>query len=98
MQTRRAWGQNLLLHPHIHCVIPAGGLSPDQLVAALVLCTAIVVFGLYLQQRKSERVLRFFVFPEENTTPLLTQDNAGPVVLAPDGSALSSAAAARAVT
>jgi predicted RNA-binding Zn-ribbon protein involved in translation (DUF1610 family) len=24
------WGQNLLLHPHIHCVIPAGGLSPDQ--------------------------------------------------------------------
>jgi hypothetical protein len=24
------WGQNLLLHPHIHCVVPAGGLSPDQ--------------------------------------------------------------------
>jgi hypothetical protein len=24
------WGQNLLLHPHIHCVIPAGGLSPDR--------------------------------------------------------------------
>ena len=24
------WGQNLLLHPHIHCVIPAGGLSLDQ--------------------------------------------------------------------
>src|SRR5579862_4221867 len=23
------WGQNLLLHPHIHCVIPAGGLSAD---------------------------------------------------------------------
>jgi len=23
------WGQNLLLHPHIHCVIPAGGLAPD---------------------------------------------------------------------
>ncbi|MEO8053198.1 MAG: IS91 family transposase [Acidobacteriota bacterium] len=23
------WGQNLLLHPHIHCVIPRGGLSPD---------------------------------------------------------------------
>jgi hypothetical protein len=22
------WGQNLLAHPHIHCVIPAGGLSP----------------------------------------------------------------------
>jgi hypothetical protein len=24
------WGQNLLLHPHIHCVIPMGGLSPDH--------------------------------------------------------------------
>jgi putative transposase len=24
------WGQNLLAHPHIHCVIPAGGLSPDR--------------------------------------------------------------------
>ena len=23
------WGQNLLAHPHVHCVIPAGGLSPD---------------------------------------------------------------------
>lgn len=24
------WGQNLQLHPHVHCVIPAGGLSPDH--------------------------------------------------------------------
>ena len=24
------WGQNLLLHPHIHCAIPAGGLSLDR--------------------------------------------------------------------
>lgn len=24
------WGQNLLHHPHIHCVIPSGGLSPDH--------------------------------------------------------------------
>jgi hypothetical protein len=24
------WGQNLLLHPHVHCVIPAGGLSRDH--------------------------------------------------------------------
>ncbi len=23
------WGQNLMHHPHLHCVIPAGGLSPD---------------------------------------------------------------------
>jgi hypothetical protein len=24
------WGQNLRIHPHIHCVIPSGGLSPDH--------------------------------------------------------------------
>jgi hypothetical protein len=24
------WGQNLLHHPHIHCVVPGGGLSPDH--------------------------------------------------------------------
>jgi len=24
------WGQNLQAHPHVHCVIPSGGLSPDR--------------------------------------------------------------------
>src|SRR5262249_11208705 len=23
------WGQTLQLHPHVHCVVPGGGLSPD---------------------------------------------------------------------
>src|SRR5918996_50198 len=23
------WGQNLHFHPHLHCVVPGGGLSPD---------------------------------------------------------------------
>lgn len=23
------WGQNLHLHPHLHCVVPGGGFSPD---------------------------------------------------------------------
>lgn len=23
------WGQNLLFHPHLHCVVPGGGLGPD---------------------------------------------------------------------
>src|SRR5437899_5137746 len=23
------WGQNLLFHPHLHCVVPGGGISPD---------------------------------------------------------------------
>jgi hypothetical protein len=24
------WGQNLCLHPHVHCVVPGGGLSPGS--------------------------------------------------------------------
>ncbi len=24
------WGQNLLFHPHLHCVVPGGGMSPDR--------------------------------------------------------------------
>ncbi|MCP3684115.1 MAG: IS91 family transposase [bacterium] len=24
------WGQNLMDHPHIHCIVPAGGISPDK--------------------------------------------------------------------
>ena len=24
------WGSNLLHHPHLHCVVPGGGLSPDR--------------------------------------------------------------------
>jgi Putative transposase len=24
------WSQKLTAHPHVHCVVPAGGLSPDQ--------------------------------------------------------------------
>lgn len=23
------WGQNLHLHPHLHCVVPGGGIAPD---------------------------------------------------------------------
>ncbi|MCP3935178.1 MAG: transposase, partial [Actinomycetia bacterium] len=23
------WGQNLMHHPHVHCIVPGGGLSPD---------------------------------------------------------------------
>jgi hypothetical protein len=23
------WGQNLQHHPHVHCIVPAGGLAPD---------------------------------------------------------------------
>jgi hypothetical protein len=25
-----SWGSNVLLHPHVHCVVPGGGFSPDH--------------------------------------------------------------------
>src|SRR4029434_4715148 len=25
-----SWGQNLQFHPHLHCVVPGGGLSSDR--------------------------------------------------------------------
>jgi hypothetical protein len=28
-QRSYAWGQTLMHHPHLHCVVPGGGLSPD---------------------------------------------------------------------
>jgi len=30
MAILHTWGQTLLQHPHLHCVIPGGGLSPDE--------------------------------------------------------------------
>ena len=29
-----SWGQNLLHHPHVHCLVPGGGLSPDGLAGS----------------------------------------------------------------
>ena len=30
MVVLHTWGQTLLAHPHLHCVVPGGGLSPDH--------------------------------------------------------------------
>ena len=45
------WGQNLSLHPHVHCVIPGGGLCPD---GKWVGCRA----GFFLPVRILSRVFR----------------------------------------
>ena len=29
MAVLHTWGQNLSLHPHLHCVVPAGGLASE---------------------------------------------------------------------
>ena len=49
------------------------------------------IFGVLWANRtsKPQPVIRSLILPEENTTPLITQDNAGPVVLAPDASAIA---------
>jgi hypothetical protein len=46
------WGQNLSLHPHLHCVIPGGGLSPDE--SRWIACRP----GFFLPVRVLSRVFR----------------------------------------
>jgi hypothetical protein len=53
------WGQNLSLHPHLHCVIPGGGLSPDGSMGLTtggkwIACRA----GFFLPVRILSRVFR----------------------------------------
>lgn len=46
------WGQNLLHHPHLHCVIPGGGLAPDG--ARWIACRP----GFFLPVRVLSRLFR----------------------------------------
>src|SRR5512135_3743933 len=46
------WGQNLQHHPHVHCVVPGGGLSPDG--SRWVACRP----GFFLPVRVLSRVFR----------------------------------------
>jgi hypothetical protein len=46
------WGQNLQHHPHVHCVVPGGGLSPDG--SRWVSCRP----GFFLPVRVLSRVFR----------------------------------------
>jgi hypothetical protein len=45
------WGQNLCLHPHVHCIVPGGGIKPD---GRWVACRA----GFFLPVRVLSRVFR----------------------------------------
>jgi hypothetical protein len=46
------WGQNLDHHPHVHCIVPGGGLSPDR--ARWVRCRP----GFFLPVRVLSRLFR----------------------------------------
>jgi hypothetical protein len=46
------WGQTLTHHPHVHCIVPGGGLSPDG--KRWIACRA----GYFLPERVLSRVFR----------------------------------------
>lgn len=46
------WGQTLTHHPHVHCIVPGGGLSPDG--ASWVSCKP----GYFLPERVLSRLFR----------------------------------------
>jgi hypothetical protein len=46
------WGQNLLFHPHLHCVVPGGGISPDH--KRWIVCRP----GFFLSVRVLSRLFR----------------------------------------
>ena len=46
------WGQNLMHHPHLHCVVPGGGLSPEG--SRWILCKD----GFFLPVRVLSKVFR----------------------------------------
>ncbi len=56
------WGQNLHLHPHVHCVVPGGGISPDG--TRWVACRP----GFFLPVRVLGRLFRgkFLAFLQEH--------------------------------
>ena len=74
------WGQNLSHHPHLHCVIPGGGLSADG--ARWVSCRT----GFFLPVRVLSRLFRgkfvtflreAFELKQREQYPFLTVGRAG---------------------
>lgn len=56
-----SWGQNLHYHPHIHCIVPGGGLSPDHM--RWVACRP----GFFLPVRVLSRLFRRLFLQELRT-------------------------------
>ncbi len=56
-----SWGQNLHYHPHIHCIVPGGGLSPDG--TRWISCRA----GFFLPVRVLSRLFRRLFLEELQT-------------------------------
>jgi Putative transposase/Transposase zinc-binding domain len=66
-----SWGQNLLFHPHLHCVVPGGGIAPDGsrwiscrprffLPVRVLSCLFRRLFLTYLEEAFDAGKLKFF--------------------------------------
>jgi Putative transposase/Transposase zinc-binding domain len=75
-----SWGQNLLFHPHLHCVVPGGGISFDGtrwiscrprffLPVRVLSCLFRRLFLKYLQEAFDSGKLRFFTSLEALRDP-----------------------------
>src|SRR6516162_2734496 len=78
-----SWGQNLLHHPHLHCVVPGGGLAPDGkrwiacrpgffLPVNVLSCLFRRLFLDYLQAAFEQGQLHFFSSLSDCVTPTLS--------------------------
>jgi hypothetical protein len=84
-----SWGQNLLHHPHIHCLVPGGGIAPDG--ASWIACRPRFflpvkvlsrmfrgLFLHYLEKAFAARELHFFCAQRHLQEPAAFQRNLAP--------------------
>jgi hypothetical protein len=84
------WGQNLLYHPHLHCVVPGGGIAPDGsrwipcrprffLPIRVLSCLFRRLFVKYLQEAFDAGKLRFCSALEALREPQVFRRHLDPV-------------------
>ena len=85
-----SWGQNLLFHPHLHCVVPGGGISPDGsrwipcrprffLPVRVLSCLFRRLFLTYLEEASDAGKLKFFSSLEALRDPQVLRRHLDPV-------------------
>ena len=85
-----SWGQNLLFHPHLHCVVPGGGISPDGsrwipcrprffLPVRVLSCLFRRLFLTYLEEAFDAGKLKFFSSLEALGDPQVFRRHLDPV-------------------
>ena len=64
-----SWGQNLLHHPHLHCLVPGGGIAPDG--KSWIPCRP----GFFLPVRVLSRMFRGLLSPSGEFSPEVGVEN-----------------------